>query len=51
VNISSVGQDVATVINSTRLAQETKPRRFLAQTPFANDFHGNRTTQVNVEAL
>jgi hypothetical protein len=35
----------------TRLAQETKPSRFVAQISFANNLQGYRTTQINVEGL
>ena len=32
-----------------RLAQETEPRRFVTQIPFANDLEGYRASQISVE--
>src|SRR5262249_44932809 len=35
----------------TGFAQKTKPRRFIAQVPFANNLQGHRVSQIDVERL
>src|SRR6266403_453431 len=35
----------------TRLAQKTKPRRFLTEIPFANDFKCHGAAQIDVDGL